>query len=325
MIDVQINGTDESISVYGEERDGRYRLVAGFPGGEQEELSSAPVPLAPGGASVFVWTSDWHIGRGTSNPARIASVVDHVLALNPAGVIDLGDCKDGYGAASASQLDQYITDVRYRLPWAVAHDGAPLPILPGNHDEISDYAYPVGMPTDWSLWTPRMWSPPFRWAADWAGPRVRFLAVHAEIRHANPLLGFFSLTQTELDWLSGQLAGLPPGWKAVVCSHPAANPAFGNEIRTEIGGGALRALLAANQGKVLAYLNGHRHANMGVNVLDGIVHFNGPSVSYTLGNGYGGFATLTHDGDEVVVRAFYGRAPFDEFPTSVYTPVRLQL
>lgn len=324
MTDIPIDGTTKHVTIRADEQGGRYRLLAQFPGGETEELASEPVPPL-GNQGLFVWTSDWHIGRGTSNPARIDSVVDRLLLLQPAGVIDTGDCKDGFGAGTGTQLDDYVTRVRYRVPWAVSK-GAPLPILPGNHDEVFDYT-PQGNPTDFSLWAPRMWAAPYHWSTDWAAPKIRFLAIHSTIKHENPFWGFASVAAAETDWLGNELAALPAGWKAIVCSHFPANPAFGNEIRPELGGTALRTILSANSAKIVAYLNGHRHANMSVSNMNNIPHFNGPSVSYTLGNGYGAYATITYDpeGGSVTLRVYYAVAPFNEYPVSLYSPVTIGL
>ena len=75
-----------------------------------------------------------------------AAVVVAGVTLNPAGVIDTGDCKDHYGADQGDEQDNYITYIRNKLPWGTVNAGvnATYPILPGNHDEIYDYTDTAG-------------------------------------------------------------------------------------------------------------------------------------------------------------------------------------
>ena len=313
-----------NVVLYGEETISGVRLMAKFPNGDTTEVASEG--SEPGQDSMLIWLSDMHIGSPGGTQARVTALVTHLLGLSPDGVIDTGDCKHNYGTTTGGELDNYKTWVRSTLPWLVS-TGAPYPILPGNHDEVYDYASPVGMPTDWSLWDPRMWSAPYRWRADWSQAHIRFLAIHSYIKHENPLLGFFSVDQADIDWLEDELAVLPSGWKAIVCSHAPADPVFGNYIHDSLGGANLRTLLAVNAGKIAAYLNGHRHGNMENAALNGIRHMNGPSTSYTQGNGYGAYTRIEYTAatNSIKFRVFYAANGFTEYPTSLYTPVTINL
>jgi hypothetical protein len=266
---------------------------------------------------------------GRSGPTTATALVNHIVSLDAAGVIDTGDCKESYGADTGDELTNYITYVRNTMPWATVNPGfhAAAPILPGNHDEILDVSEGT-MPTatDFSLFTSRLWNPPFHFTCDWHAPRIRFIVIHSYIQHSvGGLAGLFNCDQSEIDWLRAQIDDMPAGWRTLVCSHAPANTAFGNEIRAELGGTNLRALLATKASKIIAYLNGHRHANMNTSVLNGITHFNGGAVSYTAGNGNGGFMPITYDPDArtLTFDYRYARTPFARY--AGYTPVVISL
>lgn len=314
------------VVLYGEDTGSGIRLMSVFPNGDTTELASETGQ--PGEDSLLVLTADWHVGKQLNS--RVVELVGHLNSLGADGAIDLGDCSEGFGLASAHQMDEYCDIVRDEMPWLSVNPGsgnASYPILPGNHDEVHDYASPIGEPTDFTIFNQRLWGPPYRWSADWAQARIRFLAIHSYIRHAQPYLGFFTVDQSDVDWLEDQLDAVPNGWKAIVCSHAPANPGFGNFIFDQIGGAALRQLLALKSNRIAAYLNGHRHGNMGTGVLDGIRHFNMVSTSYTQGNGLGAYATVRYSSstNSLLFRCFYGVPPWAEFPTSLYTPVNINL
>jgi calcineurin-like phosphoesterase family protein len=278
--------------------------------------------------NLFVWTSDWHVGRQAAYHTQGAAA--HIASLAPAGVIDTGDCKDHYGVASVSEHTDYEAQVENVLPWAWVNAGsiAQHPILPGNHDEMSDY--PLGA-SDFSLFDSDFWGPPYHWTCDWQAPQVRFIGFHARIAHpidhGAQYQGYFIVTQAERDWLEAELVALPEGWQAIVCCHAPLASAFGNQIGywANFGGAELRTLLQGHSARVAAYLGGHRHANMNTAVLDGITHFNGPGVSYTQGNGYGGFVLIDYAAAArtLAFRYHYARAPFAAF--TGYTSVVIQL
>lgn len=247
-------------------------------------------------------------------------------------MIDTGDCKDHFGADTGDEQDNYISRVRGTLPYLPVNAGvnALFPILPGNHDEVLDYTSGT-MPTatDFSLFDARFWGAPYHWTCDWEAPRIRFIAFHSYIHHAQGgLAGTAHVDASERAWLAAELAALPANWRAIVCSHFPANPAFGNNIWSTLGGTELLALLATYSSVIPCYLNGHRHDNMGRNVLNGITHFDGPGMAYTLGNGYGGFVPITYD-DAARTLTFdylYGPPhPGGYTRYSGYTPVVVQL
>lgn len=287
--------------------------------------------------NLWVWTTDWHVTSddseagilGETKPKEAAAVVSHINGLNPAGVIDTGDCKDHYGLSTSDEHDNYIRYVRSKMSWATVNPGfnAKYPILPGNHDEVDDYSSPDNG-TEFSMWDSKFWPAPYHWTCDWAAPKIRFIAMHAYIMHApNGLAGGFSIDQVEIDWMTAQIAALPAGWKAIVCSHPPALPAFGENIWTTLGGTNLIAALAANNTKIVAYLNGHRH-NQTTAVQDGICHFNVGSMAYTQANGFGGFMVIEFLPGSNTLRFHYRYGPetlYGAFNPGQYTPIDISL
>jgi hypothetical protein len=254
--------------------------------------------------NLWVWTTDWHLTCnfadhgiiGETYPVDASAVTDYILSLRPAGVIDTGDCKDHYGANTYDAHGHYRT-CRDDMPWAtVTAPSALYAILPGNHDEIYDENDSRG--TDFSLFDQRFWPAPYHWTCDWTAARIRFIALHANVIHAPSIRqGFFQVTQTEIDYVSAQLAALPANYTAIVCCHPPIAPTFGNYIHESFGGTALQALLAANAAKITCCIGGHRHFNFLTTTLDGIPHFSGPAMSYTItpSNAFGGWVPITLD------------------------------
>jgi hypothetical protein len=253
--------------------------------------------------NLWIWTTDWHLVNnfadhgivGEVYPVDGSSVSDYIIGLRPAGVIDTGDCKDHYGANTYDAHGHYRASARDELPWGVVTAPSALyPILPGNHDEIYDYTDTRG--TDFSLFDQRFWAAPYHWICDWAAARIRFIGFHSNIVHAPDIrLGFFSVAQTEIDYVTDQLAALPANYTAIVCCHPPIAPTFGEYIYDANGGTALRAVLSANAAKITCCIGGHRHFNFSTTTLDGIPHFSGPAMSYTLGNSLGGWVPITLD------------------------------
>jgi hypothetical protein len=281
--------------------------------------------------NLWIWTSDWHVVSddieigilGETFPKQAAAVVEHLKGLDAAGMIDTGDCKDHYGASTGDELDNYVTYVRNIASYATVNPGvnATKPILPGNHDEVDDFG--AGS-TDFSLFDARFWAAPYHWTCDWAAPQIRFIAFHAYIVHTGGLAGFFQMDASERTWLTNELAALPAGWSAIVCAHPAALTAHGNEIHATLGGTELLSLLAANSSKITAYLHGHRHANMTNTLQDGIRHFSGPAMSYTASNAFGGFVILEYlpGTNQIVFHYRYGPTGlYGPFDGAVYSPV----
>lgn len=284
-------------------------------------------------ANLFIGTSDWHLGRtGTIQPATALAAAQHIASRNPFGAFDLGDCKDRHdGTDAASQLADYVANVKNVMPWAVTREGTD-PILPGNHD---DRNADETLPTDFSQFDAAIKPAPYHFSIDWPAPRVRFVAAHARIVKPGegptlPYPGMFTIAPEERQWVRDQLASLPDGWSAICASHPPLHPAFGNNIGTQwpwlpaYGGTDLAAILR-DSGKVVAYINGHRHDNMKTAVLDGITHFDGPGVAYTIGNGLGGYTEITYQPSARTLTFDYllGRAPFARYPG--YVPVVVQL
>lgn len=251
----------------------------------------------------MVQTDATHGIIGQTHPTEGDALGAWIAAYNPFGVFDTGDCKDGYGAANTNQLDMYREHLRWRMPWVTLNAGfnAQWPTLPGNHDEVDDYNT-VGSVSDFSPFTSKFWSPPFHWSFDWPAPKVRVIALHTYIQHTGGIAaGLAHIDTTEINFLTSQLASLPTGWCAIVCSHFPANPAFGDYVNfidntyEFAGPSTLANTLAANAAKIPCYLNGHRHDNMTTNTLNGIVHIDGCSTAYTLNNGSGGFVPIKYD------------------------------
>lgn len=280
--------------------------------------------------NLFVWTSDWHVVSDASehglvnqtHPAEAAALAAHIASLEPAGVLDTGDCKDHYGASSGDELDRYVESVASVLPAMLR--------LPGNHDEVLDA--PAGS-NDFSLYDARLGGAPYHGTLDWPAARVRFIALHSYVHHSTDgFAGFAHVDSSEVAFVAAEIAALPDGWQAIVCSHFPLNPLFGAFIHfidatyTYASPHPLLVLLAANSSRVCAYLNGHRHGNMEVNVRDGIPHLNGPGVAYTLGNGDGGISPIVYDGATRTLTFGFNYAKVPPYsPVPGYTPLVVQL
>jgi hypothetical protein len=288
--------------------------------------------------NLWVWITDCHLVNnatepgitGQTRPTQGSAFSDYIIAQRPAGVIDTGDCKDHFGPNTYDQHGHYRASIRDELPWGtVTAPSALYPILPGNHDEIYDYTEsPV---TDFSLFDQRFWPAPYHWYCDWTAARIRFIAFHSNIVHGpSGLQGLFQVAQSEIDYVSAQLAALPANYTAIVCCHPPIAPAFGNYIWTALGGTALRAVLTANAAKITCVIGGHRHLNFPTTTLEGNQHFSGPSLAYTLGNGFGGYVPITLDpaARTLTFDYLYGRTPFTTRYTNAgvpFTPIVLSL
>lgn len=280
--------------------------------------------------NLFVWTSDWHLvsndsERGVINetvPTDAGNVAAHISLLEPAGVIDLGDCKDHYSVGQGDEHDRYIEKVSLVLP--------EMKVLPGNHDELNDFS---AAGSDFTPFNDKFWGPPYHWTLDWDAPQVRFIGFHARIVHIEDTLlnvGFFAVDQGERDWVRAELEALPDGWQAIICSHAPLNPTFGANIGhwswLNYGGAELRAILTLHSPRIAAYLNGHRHGNMEQNVMDGIPHLNGPGMAYTVGNGYGGWVPITYEPALRTLIFDFRLGPPSTYPrVNGYTPIVIQL
>lgn len=275
---------------------------------------------------------------GETYPREAAALVEHIVAMEPAGCIDMGDIKDGYEGAADMQAE-YDSDKRTfdsRIPWFEVNPPTPgngtvtakRPRLLGNHDELHDYPAPA-IANEFSLAEQNYWPAPFHWTCDWqtTGPLIRFIAFHSAIIHDDPNVdnGYFSLDPTERAWLANELAALPVGARAIGCCHPAILPTFGNEIKSNHGGTELLALLAANNTKIAACLGGHRHLNQPHAIQDGILHISCMSAAYTAGNQRGGFTIAEYIPGSNTLRfhARYGPAAdsfYGPVDPAVYTP-----
>lgn len=259
--------------------------------------------------NLFIVTTDWHItssdsetgGLGETLPGQALAISRYLNSFGAAGIVNLGDDKDHYGSETGDELDNFKTNVYNVLNWASVNGGvtALKPTGPGNHDEIADYTDEAE--TDFSLWNARFWSSPYHWTCDWSAPQVRFIFVHAYVIHApDANAGFFQMDASEVTWLTAELAALPVGWKAFICSHPALAPALGNEVHDDFQGTELRALLAANAAKLVGCLGGHRHTNGASATLSTIKHLSCPGMSYTADNAAGGFILLEYNGTDTI-------------------------
>jgi len=285
----------------------------------------------------WVITTDWHVtkddvttgGLGETFPSQCKMMSQYINSLAPAGVVDLGDCGDHYTGDKATELDNYVAYVKNVMRWpSVSGGNATHPCLPGNHDKLTDYTDAEGA-DPYSLFNARLWSSPYHWYTDWSAPKIRFIAIHTNILHSpHASAGGFSITQAEIDWLETQLAALPVGWKAIVCSHaPLDNAFFGNGIILTEGGTALLALIAANSAKIAACLGGHRHINGLSNTLSGVLHISCPAMSYTENNSPGGFFLLEYDGADTIT-AHYRTGPgslLGAMGAAVYTPILISV
>lgn len=301
------------------------------------EVGDSISALPPfGGDSLWIWTSDWHVVSndaesgiiGETHPTDAADVAAHIASLDPAGVIDTGDCKDHFGLAASDEHDRYLAAVAATLPWGTVNAGvnATYPILPGNHDEVFD-SIDSGTVTDMTTWDAKFWGAPYHWTCDWAEPRVRFIALHCTIIHQPTVgSGLFAIAQSEIDYLSAQLAALAVGWQAIVCTHTSADPIFGNNIYGPAGGDALLAVISASKTRIACCLSGHRHAPTLTHVLNGTRHISGPGVSYTLGNSYGGWCPIAYDDSArtLTVDFLYG-PPHSYTRVAAYDPIVIQL
>lgn len=292
----------------------------------------------------LIWVSDQHVVSndseagivGDTKPFEAAAFVSHIRGLEPYGFFDTGDCKDHYGlTGTTDEHDNYITYFRNRIPWLAVNAARPgetvnatKPILPGNHDELTDYLTPGGV-TDFSPFDAKFWGAPYHWTADWTPAQIRIIAVHSYIaHHGDPFVSLGTVDTAEITWLSAELAALPVGWKAIVVAHMPFLTTFGNNVHYNQS--ALLAVLAANNTKIAACLSGHRHLNMDNAVQDGIRHITGVSTAYTVSNALGVFAIIDYDSGAgtLTFHAHFGPGStslFGALPPSLYTPVVVTL
>jgi 3',5'-cyclic AMP phosphodiesterase CpdA len=269
-------------------------------------------------ANRAIWVSDWHMVSddleaggvpqsvaGGMHPTDSSILAQQIAILNPQVVLDTGDCKDHYGTSSGetNEHDNYITYVRNSssINWGTINADAGVvatkPILPGNHDQEYDSRDPVN-DTSYISWNARFWGPPYHWTMSWAAPKVKFIALHTQIIHiVDPLPdgyeGWAKIDPTEVTWMSARVDEMPAGWTAILCSHhPLASEGAGpgGGVRSDTGGAALYAAMAARNTKIMGALSGHRHlAHNFVWSLDSITHICAPGVSYRLGDTLGRF------------------------------------
>lgn len=286
------------------------------------------------------WITDCHVtsddaeagGLGDTRPYEAMAVVSHIRGLDLAGVVDTGDCKDHYGlVGTEDEHDNYINIIQGGMPWLPVNPAgdvnATYPILPGNHDALDDY---LTAGSSWNLapFDAKFWAAPYHWTADWAGPQIRIIALHARMRHVDETQpGTWDMDLAEVTWLEDQLDALPAGWKAIVATHAPMITALGSNLDLSHGGTEVLAVLAANVSKVVACLCGHRHVNFN-SALDGagIRHITLPSLAYGANNGNGGFTIIEYRPGTDDFKFHYRLGPgsqglFGVFKPSVYTPL----
>ena len=269
--------------------------------------------------NLVIWTTDWHLVSNDSegavtgaptSPTKAQQLVAHLNSLNSAGCIDTGDNKDHYGSVGTTdEHDNYITYVKNALTWLSVNSGfnATHPNLPGNHDELHDYTDTVANNDFSTTYDLKFWGAPYRWTADWAAPKIRFVAAHSYIHHyGNPdshsvdAGGFAHMDTSEIDWIDGQLSNLPAGWTAIVCTHFPIPTEIGNNIRYtgsswDYATTPLNNMIATHSAKVVCCFSGHRHRNWQVATLGGIPHITSGGASYGLGNSNGVYVPITYD------------------------------
>jgi Icc protein len=189
----------------------------------------------------LVQLSDLHIGAdwgGVDPSARVVAVVASVRALvpEPDAVLVTGDLAE-HG------LDEEYEQVRH----ALAPLGAPVHVLPGNHDDRTALRRHFDLPgTD---------GDPIHYAAD-AGP-VRLLALDSTI----PGEDRGALGAEQLTWLDAALASDPKRPTVIAMHHapiPTGVPAF-DEMGLAPADRAALAELLGRHAQVQRIVSGHLH------------------------------------------------------------------
>lgn len=285
----------------------------------ETRFSGTPASL-PTNVNRVAITTDWHVTdvtpqRTTSGMAIALS--NFINSLRPVLITNFGDSGDRYG--DIPNLEDLTLFKQYAYTKLIA----PQLILRGNHDAIfdSDEVAPNDF-TNFDVLFPEI---PYHATALWEAPNVTFIAAHSEIIHTpDPLEGFWSIEQTEIDWIEDQIDAAPG--KVIVCLHPPAPMnEFGNGVATTHGGLNLMALLAAKTAKILCVLGGHRHIDNIQATIDGNLHVSLGCVGYT--NDTAGFFNVA-DFDGVSTITFTpvsARAPFGDMDPLTFPPIVLNL
>ncbi len=282
-------------------------------------------------ANRALWFTDWHMVSndteaggvpqsvaGGMHPTDSTVLAAHANFLDPAVVMDGGDCKDHYGTDSGvtDEHDNYNTYVRNNanMHWGTVNADAGVtatkPILPGNHDQEWDSGdNTAGHDTSYITWGTKFWGAPYHWTMDWAAPKIRFIALHTTIIHiTDPNIvsgtwstgyeGWAKIAQTEVDFMVSIVDNLPTDYTAIILSHhPIASEGSGpgGGVRNDTGGASLYAAISARTAKIMCSINGHRHlAHNFVHSAAGITHINAPGVAYRLGDTTGRFNLIDY-------------------------------
>lgn len=200
---------------------------------------------------VIAQISDLHIGlegrlfHGRFDAAaRLARCVRDLLARSPAPdvVLATGDLVESGAAAEYGRLRELLQPI-----------GAPLYLVPGNHDERGalreefrdhDYLPPAGGP--------------LRYGVEHGG--LRLLALDTVIAGADG----GALAEADLDWLAAQLAAAPEKPTVIFMHHPpiATGLRSMDAIALERGSAARLGAIVERHGCVERILCGHAHRSV---------------------------------------------------------------
>lgn len=203
------------------------------------------------GDMVFALLTDSHYNvNGTwADTAASIGLVREAAGFD--GIIHLGDFTDGMVTADAARhyVSRVLDDLR--------SNGVPVWAALGNHDSN----YFKGNPERFTLQEQRelyVEGRELHYAVDFPGQGLRYLFLDSFDPGEDLRYGY---TQSCIAWLSNQLNGLPEGTRAVIFSHlpPVARLQYwAKALRGET---ELLRVIRPYRERILAWINGHNHAD----------------------------------------------------------------
>jgi hypothetical protein len=217
------------------------------------------------GALVFALLSDTHVVVNGTFCDTVASLRAVHAGVGFDGVIHLGDLTDGMVTAAATR--RYATETMD----ALRSLGVPLYITLGNHDAnyFAGNKEPFSTEEQCALYLSQIDGDAVREAGapwyyrDFAEYGLRFVFLHSFDPSERVRYGF---SKHCLRWLRRVLADAPRDWHVVAFSHLTPLVALQYWTDRIRGGEELVGILELHNarrgaGKILAYVNGHNHAD----------------------------------------------------------------
>ena len=190
----------------------------------------------------FLLMADSHFAYNGTWEDTVASLRAVAERIELTGIVHLGDLTDGWLPLDETRKIETgcIADLQ--------SIGAPLAIVPGNHD----YNYFRGNPEVCYPERPQYY-------IDYPGMKMRFIYIDSFDPKETVRYGF---TEYCIHWLDATLRTLPLGYQALIFSHvpPLVRlQAWAKDIRNRE---KLIAVLDAYADRILAMLNGHNHCDL---------------------------------------------------------------